>query len=171
MRKIKILLISFFLFFIPSISYSLIEVDISRGNLNPLPISVSPLFADKVSNELHLSRLRCADLFLDTFNYNAHTTASDALWANIPIITKQGKSFSARVCSSLLKSLNLDDLIVKDNAEYEEKALHIAKNKDYLMELKDRLNQNKLKSPLFDSEKFTKNIEKLYFKLIKKLDS
>ena len=120
---------------------------------------------------MHLSRIKCADLFLDTFNYNAHTTASDALWANIPIITRQGKSFSARVCSSLLKSLNLDELIVKNNTEYEEKALFIAKNKNYLKELKYRLNQNKLKSPLFDSEKFTRNIEKLYLKLIKELES
>ena len=129
------------------------------------------IFADRVSNDLHLSRIKCADLFLDTFNYNAHTTASDALWANIPIITRQGKSFSARVCSSLLKSLNLDELIVKNNTEYEEKALFIAKNKNYLKELKYRLNQNKLKSPLFDSEKFTRNIEKLYLKLIKELES
>ena len=116
---------------------------------------------------MHLSRIKCADLFLDTFNYNAHTTASDALWANIPIITRQGKSFSARVCSSLLKSLELDELIVKNNTEYEEKALFIAKNKNYLKELKFRLNQNKLKSSLFDSEKFTRNLEKLYLKLIK----
>ena len=94
------------------------------------------IFADTLCNDEHLSRIKCADLFLDTFNYNAHTTASAALWANIPIITKQGKSFSARVCSSLLKSLNLDDLIVKDNAEYEEKALYIAKNKDYLIPVK-----------------------------------
>ena len=125
------------------------------------------IFADRVSNDLHLSRIKCADLFLDTFNYNAHTTASDALWANIPIITRQGKSISARVCSSLLKSLELDELIVKNNAEYQEKALFIAKNKNYLKELKYRLNQNKLKSPLFDSEKFTRNLEKLYLKLIK----
>ena len=128
------------------------------------------IFADRVSNDLHLSRIKCADLFLDTFNYNAHTTASDALWANIPIITRQGKSFAARVCSSLLKSLNLDELIVKNNTEYEEKALFIAKNKNYLKELKYRLNQNKLKSSLFDSEKFTRNIEKLYLKLIKELE-
>ena len=125
------------------------------------------IFADRVPNDLHLSRIKCADLFLDTFNYNAHTTASDALWANIPIITRQGKSFSARVCSSLLKSLELDELIVKNNTEYEEKALFIAKNKNYLKELKFRLNQNKLKSSLFDSEKFTRNLEKLYLKLIK----
>ena len=125
------------------------------------------IFADRVSNEDHLARIKFADLFLDTFNYNAHTTASDALWANIPIITRQGKSFSARVCSSLLKSLELDELIVKNNTEYEEKALFIAKNKNYLKELKFRLNQNKLKSSLFDSEKFTRNLEKLYLKLIK----
>ena len=72
------------------------------------------IFADRVSNEDHLSRIKCADLFLDTFNYNAHTTASDALWSGVPVITKQGKSFSARVCSSLLTSLNLEELIVKE---------------------------------------------------------
>ena len=118
------------------------------------------IFADRVSNEDHLSRIKCADLFLDTFNINAHTTASDCLWAGVPIVTKQGKSFPSRVCSSLLISLNLKELIAKDNAEYEEKAFNIATNANYLKNLKYRLNQNKLNSPLFDSKKFTRNIEK-----------
>ena len=106
------------------------------------------IFAERVPNEDHLSRIKCADLFLDTFNYNAHTTASDCLWAGVPIITKQGKSFAARVCSSLLTSLNLKELIVKDNSEYEEKAFNIATNATYLKKLKYRLNQNKLNSSL-----------------------
>ena len=111
------------------------------------------IFADRIPNEEHLSRIRCADLFLDTFNVNAHTTASDCLWAGVPIITKQGKSFSARVCSSLLTAINLEELIVKDNAEYEEKAFKIATNSDYLKKLKNRLNRNKFNSSLFDSKK------------------
>ena len=143
------------------------EINLKKESENRGVESSRIIFADRVPNDLHLSRIKCADLFLDTFNYNAHTTASDALWANIPIITRQGKSFSARVCSSLLKSLELDELIVKNNTEYEEKALFIAKNKNYLKKLKFRLNQNKLKSSLFDSEKFTRNLEKLYLKLIK----
>ena len=104
------------------------------------------IFADRVSNEDHLSRIKCADLFLDTFNYNAHTTASDALWSGVPVITKQGKSFSARVCSSLLTSLSLEELIVKDNVEYEEKAFSIATNSTYLKDLKYRLKQSRTKS-------------------------
>ena len=127
------------------------------------------IFADRVPNEDHLSRIRCADLFLDTFNVNAHTTASDCLWAGVPIITKQGKSFSARVCSSLLTSLKLEELIAKDNVDYQEKAFKIATNAYYLKKLKNRLNQNKIDSSLFDSKKFTRNIEKIYLNLVQNL--
>ena len=127
------------------------------------------IFADRVSNEDHLSRIKCADLFLDTFNYNAHTTASDALWSGVPVITKQGKSFSARVCSSLLTSLSLEELIVKDNVEYEEKAFSIATNSAYLKDLKYRLKQSRTKSSLFDTKEFTENLEKIYIKLVRNL--
>ena len=127
------------------------------------------IFADRVSNEDHLSRIKCADLFLDTFNYNAHTTASDALWAGVPIITKQGKSFSARVCSSLLTSLSLEELIVKDNVEYEEKAFSIATNNIYLKDLKYRLKRSRTNSSLFDTKGFTENIERIYIKLVRNL--
>ena len=127
------------------------------------------IFADRISNEEHLSRIKCADLFLDTFNYNAHTTASDALWSGVPVLTKQGKSFSARVCSSLLKSLCLEELIVKDNAEYEEKAFSIATSETYLQDLKYRLIQNKKRSTLFDTKKFTEDLEKIYVGLVRNL--
>ena len=116
----------------------------------------------------HLAKLT-ADLFLDTFNYNAHTTASDALWAGIPIITKQGKSFSARVCSSLLTALNLKQLVTKDNAEYENLAYRLASDKSYLMSIRKKLKKEKLTSSLFDSKKFTKNLENIYEELINNL--
>tara|TARA_B100001093_G_scaffold22651_1_gene20144 strand:+ start:263 stop:2146 length:1884 start_codon:yes stop_codon:yes gene_type:complete len=127
------------------------------------------IFAERFSNEEHLSRIKCADLFLDTFNYNGHTTASDALWSGVPVITKQGESFSARVCSSLLTSLGLEELIVKDNVEYEEKALSITTDITYLKDLKYRLNQSKTESTLFDTKGFTENLEKIYIKLVKNL--
>ena len=124
------------------------------------------IFADRVLNEDHLSRIKFADLFLDTFYYNAHTTASDALWAGVPIVTKQGQSFSARVCSSLLTALNLEELITKDNFEYENLAYRIASDKLYLMSLRKKLKEEKLTSSLFDSEKFTKDLENIYEELI-----
>ena len=125
-------------------------------------------FCNRVSNEDHLSRIKCADLFLDTFNVNAHTTASDALWAGVPIITKQGKSFSARSFESF-NFLNLEEFIVANTAEYEEKAFNIAINEAYLKKLKHRLNENKFNSSLFDSKKFTRNIEEIYVKLVNNL--
>ena len=127
------------------------------------------IFADRVSNEDHLARIKFADLFLDTFNYNAHTTASDALWAGVPIVTKQGKSFSARVCSSLLTALDLEELITKDNVEYENLAYRIASDNSYLLSLRKKLKEEKLTSSLFDSEKFTKNLENIYEELINTL--
>ena len=127
------------------------------------------IFANKISHEDHLARLKCADLFLDTFNYNAHTTASDALWAGIPIITKSGKSFSSRVCSSLLTAVGLPELITHNIQEYEKKAFNISTNEIELKLLKKRLKENLLTSPLFDSKKFTRDLENIYSELIKKI--
>ena len=145
------------------------EINLKKESENRGVESSRIIFADMLSNEDHLSRIKCADLFLDTFNFNAHTTASDALWSGVPIITKQGKSFSARVCSSLLTSLGLEELIVQDNEEYEEKAFSIATNKLYLEDLKYRLNQSRTKSTLFDTKGFTRNLEEIFFKLVKNL--
>ena len=145
------------------------EINLKKESENRGVESSRIIFADMLCNEDHLSRIKCADLFLDTFNFNAHTTASDALWSGVPIITKQGKSFSARVCSSLLTSLGLEELIVQDNEEYEEKAFSIATNKLYLEDLKYRLNQSKTTSTLFDTKEFTRNLEEIFFKLVKNL--
>ena len=145
------------------------EINLKKESENRGIESSRIIFADKFKNEYHLSRIKCADLFLDTFNYNAHTTSSDALWSGVPVLTKQGESFSARVCSSLLTSLGLEELIVKDINEYEEKAFYLATNGKYLKNLRNRLNQNKIKSTLFDTKRFTENLEKIYIRLIKNL--
>ena len=145
------------------------EINLKKESENRGVESSRIIFADMLSNEEHLSRIKCADLFLDTFNFNAHTTASDALWSGVPVITKQGKSFPARVCSSLLTSLGLEELIVQNNEEYEEKAYYIATNRIYLEDLKYRLDQSRNSSYLFDTKRFTGNLEEIFFKLVKNL--
>ena len=145
------------------------QINLKKESQNRGVESSRIIFADMLCNEDHLSRIKCADLFLDTFNFNAHTTASDALWSGVPVITKQGKSFPARVCSSLLTSLGLEELIVQDNEEYEEKAYHIATNRKYLEDLRYRLKQSKTTSTLFDTKRFTENLEEIFLKLVKNL--
>ena len=100
------------------------------------------------------------DLFLDTFNYNAHTTCSDTLWSGTPIVTKIGDQFAARVASSLLKSMNLNELITTSNTEYENLIIELANNKDKLKKIKDKISNNLSNSPLFDTKKYTRNFEK-----------
>ena len=145
------------------------EINLKKESENRGVESSRIIFADYLCNEEHLSRIKCADLFLDTFNFNAHTTASDALWSGVPVIKKQGKSFPARVCSSLLTSLGLEELIVQNNEEYEEKAYCIATNRIYLEDLKYRLDQSRNSSSLFDTKRFTGNLEEIFFKLVKNL--
>ena len=124
------------------------------------------VFANKITAEDHLARLKCADLMLDTFNYNAHTTASDALWAGIPIVTKLGESFASRVCSSLLQAVGLPELISTSAEQYERIALELAKSDSQLEILKSRLTSNLASTPLFDSKNFTNDLESIYAKLI-----
>ena len=115
----------------------------------------------------HLSRLGLADLFLDTFNFNAHTTASDALWAGLPILTKMGRSFSARVASSLLYAMDIPELVTKNQHDYERLALSLAKNPKKLLEIKSKILTNKKTSPLFDSNKYVKYLENGYLEVYK----
>ena len=117
------------------------------------------VFADKLPLEEHLGRLRLADLFLDTFNFNAHTTASDALWAGVPIVTKIGKSFAARVAGSLLTAIELTELITTTEKEYEELALSLATDSNKFMKIKSKLAEKKNSASLFDTEAYTKNLE------------
>ncbi len=120
------------------------------------------IFCNKVSIGEHLVRIKHADLFLDTFPYNAHTSCSDSIWSGLPVLTLEGNSFQSRVASSLLKTSGLNELIARSEKEYVEKAVYIAKNKEYLKQLKNKLHVSKNSNPLFDNESFTRNIEKAY---------
>jgi predicted O-linked N-acetylglucosamine transferase (SPINDLY family) len=120
------------------------------------------IFAERVPQAEHLARQRLADLFLDTFNYNAHTTASDALWAGLPLVTKLGKGFAARVASSLLNAVGLPELITKSEQDYEALILKLATNPTKLAEIKEKLANNRLTQPLFNTELYTKQLEEGY---------
>ncbi len=123
------------------------------------------IFAKTMQPEMHLARLKFGDLFLDTIPYNAHTTASDALWAGLPVLTLVGNSFAGRVAASLLNAINLTDLITFTREDYESKAIEIANNPLLINDLKERLRINKLTTPLFNTKLFTKNIEAAYYKI------
>src|SRR5262245_51041404 len=120
------------------------------------------VFAPRMRLDEHLARQRLADLFLDTLPCNAHTTASDALWAGLPVLTCMGKSFAGRVAASLLKAVGLPELIASTREEYEAKALELARNPARLQEIRTRLAANKLTSPLFDGRLFTRHLEVAY---------
>jgi predicted O-linked N-acetylglucosamine transferase (SPINDLY family) len=120
------------------------------------------IFAERVPQAEHLARQRLADLFLDTFNYNAHTTASDALWAGLPLVTKLGKGFAARVAGSLLNAVGLPELITKSEQDYEALILKLATNPTKLAEIKEKLANNRLTQPLFNTELYTKQLEEGY---------
>ena len=120
------------------------------------------IFSESMPVKEHLVRINFADLFLDTFPYNAHTTCKDSIWAGVPVLTKIGKSFHSRVASSLLKTSGLEELITHSDEEYISKAVKIANDDKYLMRLKNKLNTFKDINPLFDSKLYTKNLEQAY---------
>ena len=107
----------------------------------------------------HLARYWVADLFLDTFPYNAHATASDALWAGCPVLTRIGETFPARVAGSLLRAIGLPELITTSRDEYRELALRLATDAEPLAGLRARLEANRRTAPLFDTERFARSIE------------
>jgi len=117
------------------------------------------IFGNRASYEEYLSRYNLCHLFLDTFPYNAGTTASDSLWCNVPVLTIAGKSFASRVASSLLNSIGLSDLITTDKNDYVTLAVELAHNQEKYVEVKSRLIKNKSTWPLFNSKLFIKNWE------------
>ena len=125
------------------------------------------IFANRLPLDKHLARHSLGDLALDTFNYNGGSTTSCALWGGLPVLTKIGQSFMARVSASLLSSIGLSELITYSESEYEEKALHIAQNPDELISLKSKLSKSRKTSPLFNSELFTRDLETKYIELVK----
>jgi protein O-GlcNAc transferase len=120
------------------------------------------VFADRVKLDAHLARYRLADLFLDTLPYNAHTTASDALWAGVPVLTCRGATFAGRVAASLLQAVGLAELVTHDLADYEAAALRLATDAPLLRAVRGKLEQNRRSHPLFDTDRFRAHIETAY---------
>jgi predicted O-linked N-acetylglucosamine transferase (SPINDLY family) len=120
------------------------------------------VFAPRASAADHLARQRHADLFIDTLPYNAHTTASDALWAGLPVLTCLGETFAGRVAASLLQAAGLDELITTSLSDYEALALKLARDPALLASIKTRLAQNRDSCPLFDTARATRGIEAAY---------
>jgi len=120
------------------------------------------VFGARINRSEYLARYRVADLFLDTLPYNAGTTASDALWAGLPVLTCVGESFAGRVAASLLNAIELPELVTTSQAQYEATAIDLATNFTKLKAIKDKLQRNRLTTPLFDTNSFTKHIEAAY---------
>ena len=120
-------------------------------------------FAENVSSyEEHVSRYCSADIFLDTFNYNGHSTLVECIWSELPFITLLGKSFSSRVGGSILHNLDLDELICSSSDEYIEKVLFYSSNRQKLNAIKNKINNQKQTGVFFNQEIFTRNLEKAY---------
>mgnify|MGYP001316566847 CR=1 FL=1 len=120
------------------------------------------IFADHVPLNQHLARLKFADLLLDTYPYNAHTSCSDALRMDLPIVTLKGRSFASRVAASLINSIKMSELVTSDYNEYEKLALKISNDTNYFDKIKNKIKQNKKNSNLFNTSVYTKNIEQTY---------
>jgi predicted O-linked N-acetylglucosamine transferase (SPINDLY family) len=123
------------------------------------------VFAARVDLPEYLARYRLADLFLDTFHYNAGTTASDALWMGLPLLTRTGDTFSSRMAASLLQAIGLPELIADSTAAYEAIALALARNPSRLAALRQRLKDNRDRQPLFDTASFARNLEAAYIQM------
>ena len=120
------------------------------------------IFAARVPPADYLARFQVADLFLDTLPFNAGTTASDALWAGLPLLTRAGRSFAGRMAGSLLRAAGLPELITYSAQEYEDTAVRLAETPALLAALRQRLAEHRLGCPLFDSPRFVRDLEALY---------
>jgi protein O-GlcNAc transferase len=141
----------------PKTAANLRDAAVARG------VSAERLVFAKFEQHIdaHLARLQFADVFLDTLPYNAHTTAAEALWAGVPVITCCGRSFAGRVGASLLSACGLDELICTDLAGYRQLALKIAHSPSLQLELRERLRQIRPSTPVFDTRRYTKDLEEL----------
>ena len=136
-----------------------LKSEAARRGVDPGRLIFAPL-VPKLSD--HLARLKCADLFLDTLPYNAHTTTSDALWAGLPVATLVGQTFAGRVAASLLTAIGMTELITATQNAYEALAVELATNTEKLAATKDKLARNRLTTPLFDTQRFIGHIEAAY---------
>ena len=134
----------------------------SKHGIDPERIIFAPL----VANNEHIARHALADIYLDTLPYNAHTSASDALSMNLPIVTLKGKTFPSRVAASLLHSLNLDELITEDIESYIDCAIRLTEDLKYRQDIVEKLKKAKVSSPIFKPQLFVKALEQVYKDLI-----
>ena len=139
----------------------------AEGNLRNEALSrgIAPhrlIFAPDMGQDGHMARLQLADLVLDTSPYGAHTTASDALWAGVPVVTRPGQTFASRVAGSLLHAVGLPELIVEDEDDYFELALALATNPQRLGALRTKLAVARQIAPLFDAPAYTRDLEQLF---------
>jgi predicted O-linked N-acetylglucosamine transferase (SPINDLY family) len=121
------------------------------------------VFAHKIESMAeHLARHRAADVFLDTLPFNAQTTAVDALWAGLPVLTCLGESAIGRTAGSVLMALGMDELVTTSLQDYEAQAVRIGLESGYAKSLKDKLEHNRRDAPLFDTQRLTHNMESAY---------
>ncbi|WP_372703147.1 tetratricopeptide repeat protein [Bradyrhizobium sp. Bra64] len=148
--------------------------DVAKSNLRRAAEAsgVDPqrlVFATRVASTAdHLARHGLADLFMDALPYNAHTTASDALWAGLPVLTLAGEAFAGRVAASLLQALGLAELITHSRDEYEERAIALALDRERLRGIRERLEQQRLTAPLFDTPLLARNLEDAFEVMVRR---
>jgi predicted O-linked N-acetylglucosamine transferase (SPINDLY family) len=138
-----------------------LRAEAQRRGVDPARI----VFAGRLSLPGYLARYRAMDLFLDTLPYNAGTTASDALWAGLPVLTRPGTTFAGRVAASLLQAIGIPELIAASPTEYEDMAVQLASDPSRLAGLRQRLEQQRLRAPLFDVRRFTASLESAYIRI------
>ena len=129
------------------------------------------VFGTKLAPPEYLARFRVADLFLDTFPFNAGTTASDALWAGLPLLTLTGETFASRMAASLLRAIDLPELITSTQEEYEALAIELATQPERLAAIRQKLERHRLTTPLFNTKFFTQHIEGAYAQMYERYHS
>jgi predicted O-linked N-acetylglucosamine transferase (SPINDLY family) len=141
-----------------------LQMQAERHGVNPTRLVFAPLWP----HAEHLARQRSADLFLDTFPCNAHTTASDALWAGLPVLTRCGESFASRVAASLLTALDLPELITVSQADFEDRAVALALDAIQLGKLRKSVASKRLTAPLFDTPRYVRHLEAAFEVVVQK---
>jgi predicted O-linked N-acetylglucosamine transferase (SPINDLY family) len=144
-----------------------LRLEAERRGIDPQRI----VFGERLTFEEYLARYRAMDLFLDTLPYNAGTTASDALWAGLPVLTCAGRAFAGRVAASLLTAINLPELITYTLSVYEDLAVKLAMNPNVMGEIREKLAIYSQTASLFDTARFTRNLEEAYVEVVQRYDA
>lgn len=139
-----------------------LRVEAQQRGIDPGRLVFAPRMPDK---SLHFARHRLADLFLDTFAYSAATTAIDALWAGLPVVTRRGRDFYSRICATLVGNVGLGDMICESTRDYEDRAVYLATNRSVLSGVRERLARNLCTEPLFDLARFARHLEDAYLEM------